>query len=459
MAGRWPKLLRDPVHNLIRFDDTALDRLLLKLIDCPEFQRLRRIKQLGFSELVFPGAVHSRFAHSIGVMWNTKRFLDRLAAASPGSADETHRSVVIVAALLHDLGHGPFSHAFEKITGERHEKRTAEIISVEDTEIHRCLAAYSDIPELAARVAALFSDESPAMSHTGENACPRHLQQVLSSQLDADRTDYLLRDGLCAGTEYGRFDLDWLMQHIIHDGARERLVLSSKARHAIEEYVFARYHMYQAVYFHKTTRAAEVMFKLLFRRFKTLLATCDDHARSGIVPECPTELLRVCEGNATLKDFLSLDDYGVSAFLKAATRCNDSTLCYLASGLLNRRLYKCVDATDASRDAPDRPGKFLVAMDRVLGQLGSALPVERETAFESDTPSDTPYRIYDPDDENPTTQIHIQLEMSEIQELSKRSEIVSALKRRISLLRYYFPAEIRNEVQIVANEHLKERVQ
>lgn len=457
MAGRWPKLLRDPVHNLIRFDDAPLDRLLLKLIDCSEFQRLRRIKQLGFSELVFPGAMHSRFAHSIGVMWNARQFLDHLACVKPGSVKEPHRSIVIIAALLHDIGHGPFSHAFEKVTGERHERRTVQIVQCEDTEVHRCLMSHRDIPDLAAEVSSVISDEVSLASQSGGVTCPVHLQQVVSSQFDADRTDYLLRDGLSVGAEYGQFDLAWLIQHVDVDSANERLVMQSKARHAVEEYVFARYHMYQAVYYHKTTRAAEVMFRLLFQRFSELLKIREVRDRTGVLPECPPELVRVVIGDATLADYLALDDHSISACLKAAARSDDKTLRYLARGLLNRSLFKCIDATDASSNA-DRIAEFKITAKREIERAGSELPVECEFALASDAPSDTPYRIYDPDDENPATQIHIRLDTGEIQELSKRSEIVNALKKRISLLRYYFPEEIRNEVESAANRQLREHL-
>ncbi len=116
MSGTWPKVIRDPVHNIIPFQDTPCDRLLLDLINTKEFQRLRRVKQLGASHLVFPGADHSRFAHSIGVMHTARKFLDCLVRTSPVELTEDLRTVVLSAALLHDTGHGPFSHAFENIT-------------------------------------------------------------------------------------------------------------------------------------------------------------------------------------------------------------------------------------------------------------------------------------------------------------------------------------------------------
>src|SRR5579864_4141383 len=126
MTSKWPKVVCDPVHSLITFEDADCDKLLLSLINTKEFQRLRRIKQLGMSEFVFPGANHSRFAHSIGVMHLARQFLNRLGQLGEKIGEE-EQTIVLSAALLHDLGHGPFSHAFEKITNEDHEERTLEI--------------------------------------------------------------------------------------------------------------------------------------------------------------------------------------------------------------------------------------------------------------------------------------------------------------------------------------------
>jgi len=123
MSTKWPKLLHDSIHHLIPFEESDCDRLLLALINTREFQRLRRIKQLGFSETVFPGANHSRFAHCIGVLQMARVFLNRLRVLSKAVDDHAFK-VVTCAALLHDLGHGPFSHAFEKVTKDDHEKRT-----------------------------------------------------------------------------------------------------------------------------------------------------------------------------------------------------------------------------------------------------------------------------------------------------------------------------------------------
>jgi len=156
MGNSWPKLIRDPVHEIISFEDKPWDRLLLDLINAAEFQRLRRIKQLGMSEMVFPGANHSRFAHSIGVMHNARRFLTRIEQLVGKPVDEEQRTAVLSAALLHDLGHGPFSHTFEKITGENHEARTIEIICG-NTDVNRVLRRHDR--SLPAKLRQFFDED------------------------------------------------------------------------------------------------------------------------------------------------------------------------------------------------------------------------------------------------------------------------------------------------------------
>lgn len=188
--------------------------------------------------------------------------MNRLRHLNQQLTEDLHESVVVVGALLHDLGHGPFSHAFEKVTKIKHERRTVEIILDRSTEIHEALSSYEPISDLPYRVAALFPEGIEIARSACEHVeCPKPLADVVSSQLDADRTDYLLRDSHSCGAEYGRFDLGWLLEHLYFDGENQRLYLSHKAHRTLEEYVFARYHMYQSVYFHKTIRAAEVMLR------------------------------------------------------------------------------------------------------------------------------------------------------------------------------------------------------
>jgi uncharacterized protein len=445
MSGSWPKIIRDPVHDIITFDDTPCDRLLLNLINTVEFQRLRRIKQLGMSELVFPGANHSRFSHSIGVMNTARKFLDRVEKVSGARLPEGHRTAVLAASLLHDVGHGPFSHTFEKISGESHEARTLQIIADDSTEVHDRLAKHD--PNLPSMLAAFF-DEDMEESIRDAVIAP-HLTQVVSSQLDADRFDYLLRDSHATGTEYGRYDLNWLMEHLHLDGELHRFYLSHKALMAAEGYVFARYHMYRTVYFHKTTRAAEIMLRLLFRRYKEMLdpAGSKDSGKS-CVPDALPSIVAAFSGKTSLGQYLSLDDNAVSEFLKACARADDPILQMLGSGLVGRKLFKAVEASEAQ---PVAVGKFTAGATKILQESG----LDPNYSLVYDTPGDTPYEPYDPDENKPATQIYIETTLGTIRELSAQSKPVRQLTERYTLLRYYFPECIRTKIDDLAKQTLQ----
>jgi len=463
MTKPWSKLIRDPVHNIIPFEDTPCDRLLLALINTREFQRLRRIKQLGFTDMVFPGGNHSRFAHSIGVMHTARLFLDRIQRLYGKRTTDEHRMLVTVAALLHDVGHGPFSHAFEKVTGDDHERRTLEIIRDDATEVHQKLR---EIDKRLPEQIGSFFDKNINEDDWEDADLPAFLTQVVSSQLDADRFDYLIRDSAATGTEYGDFDLRWLLQHLyVKDvkvprghrkkgteaEARERgrFYLSSKAVFAAESYVFARYHMYRTVYFHKTTRAAEVMLRLVFGRYRDLLAETTAQAkRQKIVPGVPAVMLDAFADTKrpiALQEFLLLDDFSVTEFLKCCGNSADSWLQQLGRGLVDRKLYKAVDATDAI-DYGSAIGHFTAQAREKVRALG----LDPDLAFVDDTPADTPYKPYDPDSEKPASQIYIENSLGQLRELSTMVEAVDSLKKKYTLVRYYFPESIREAMDGIA---------
>lgn len=441
MSDTWPKVIRCPVHNIIPFEDQDCDRLLLALINTKEFQRLRRIKQLGLSELVFPGADHSRFAHSIGVMYVARRVLDRVAQLCSKRVTDDQRIVVLAAALLHDIGHGPFSHAFEKITGDKHESRTLEIITSEETEVNRILKAVdSGLPDRLK----VFFDENIDEEDRQEAEIPVFLAQVVSSQLDADRFDYLLRDSYSTGAEYGRFDIEWILQHLGVDDEKGRFFLGRKALYAGETYVFARYHMYRSVYYHKTTRAAEVMLRLLFRRFKERLkAAADEEARKQIVPDAPPAVCRAFSATVPLNEYLLLDDHTLTEFAKACTKSSDRVLAELASGLLHRQLFKATDVTDSLS-----PG--VVQFSEKAKEIIAAAGLETDFAYAHDAPSDTAYKLYNPDAEEPATQIYVETASGNHQELSERSDSVKQLTKKYTLVRYYYPASVRDKIRAEA---------
>src|SRR3954452_13715168 len=251
------KIIRDPVHDVIAFRlDRSADALLFRLLNCVEFQRLRRIRQLGMASLAYPGADHSRYSHSLGVMQTARRIIEQLCR-SFYIADED-QLLCLTAALVHDLGHGPFSHVFERVSGVHHEALTQQVLLDEDSEVNQVLVAHDRA--LPRRVADLLNCR-PSRNYFCD---------LLSSQLDADRLDYLLRDNLMTGSQYGDYDLGWLLHALTVDTASDRLAVTFKGVSAVEAYLQSRYHMYRNVYFHKVVRSAEGMVKLALQRAKRL---------------------------------------------------------------------------------------------------------------------------------------------------------------------------------------------
>ena len=317
------KVIRDPVHDVVALDpDDAVEGLLFELLNAREFQRLRRIRQLGMASLAYPGADHSRYSHSLGVMQTARRMLGRLA--DEVDVTQADRLVVLAAALLHDLGHGPFSHVFERVTGIHHERLTGRVINDPASEVHQILIRRDvTLPE---RVVGLLNASEPTWQ-----------KDVLSSQLDADRLDYLLRDNHHTGSRYGGYDLTWLIQTLTV--SHGRLAVLPKGQSAVEAYLMARYHMYKNVYFHKVVRAAEGMVTLILRRAKSL----------GEAGELTWPGGAGCVGKAlagerlTMRELLDLDDAAVTQCFKVWAGGPDELLARLCRDLLDRRVFKTIE--------------------------------------------------------------------------------------------------------------------
>ena len=278
---------------------------------------------------------------------------------------------------------------------------------------------------------------------------PSVLIQIVASQLDADRFDYLQRDSHATGADYGRFDWKWLIHHLDIDRERGRFYLNAKALAEAERYVFARYHMYRTVYFHKTSRAVEVMLRLIFRRFKEL----DELAGPGLdlqslVPGAPATVLSVFSERPPLPVYLALDDHAMTELFKACARGQDPLLKELGAGLVNRKLYKAVDVTYVP---PKAAAEFEAAAVDAIRRAG----LDPAYALVADSPSDTPYKPYDPDAQKPVNQILVASPTGGWQEISQASRSVSTIQKEYSLLRYYFPERIRGMVLSIAEEHLK----
>jgi uncharacterized protein len=321
-----PRVFRDPVHGLVRLGgaDAALGRVL----DTRAVQRLRRIRQMGFASLVYPGAEHSRFGHALGAYHVAARVADSL-----GLRDEVARDVK-AAALLHDIGHGPFSHAWELALGGGSHEAWGRRIVAEDRELRAALAGVAaNLPEA---LDGLF----------GGTYRPGFAAKLISSQLDVDRMDYLLRDAHYAGVGYSAYDLDWVIHALRIEAVRtgddpEDLVIDyRRGMNAVEQYLFGRFYMYAQVYYHKTVRAAEWMFLKALQRFADL-------AKDGRAPAGLPTAARMARGEeVSVEDYLGLDDAHLSCALDAWAAGADSVLRDLSARLVARHLFKTVEAGD-----------------------------------------------------------------------------------------------------------------
>lgn len=305
------RVFRDAIHNYIHVDH----QLILDLINSTAMQRLKRIKQLGGIHQVYPSAEHSRFTHSLGVYAIVCRMLKE--SIIKDYLDDYQQLTVMVAGLLHDLGHGPFSHCFEHIFHLNHEQYTTKIIR-QDREIHDLLE--NCVTGLSEDVCAVIEKKHPDSI----------LIQMISSQLDCDRMDYLLRDSYFTGTTYGHFDLARLLRVIqVKDG---KIVYKQSGVQAIENYILARYHMYWQVYYHPTTRCYEQILIAIFQRIQDLY-------NEGCLAEDVEYLLPFLKGSVTVEDYLILDESICFYYMRKWCDSSDIVLKDLAFRFLNRKLF------------------------------------------------------------------------------------------------------------------------
>ncbi|MDT7540124.1 MAG: uncharacterized protein QOE33_28 [Acidobacteriota bacterium] len=415
------RISRDPVHNIIRLrTDTREGRLMIDLVDAREFQRLRRIKQLGLALFTYQGAEHSRFTHSLGVLHLITRVLDRLSETY--KIDEEDRAAARAAALLHDIGHGSFSHVFETVLGFHHEEWTVRAVLDESTEINQILRDFS--PRLPARVASIIEGKFR----------PAFLAQLVSSQLDCDRMDYLLRDSLMTGAKYGIFDLEWIINALAIDEEHDRLYVTARGLYAVEEYLQARYYMFRQVYFHRTLRSAEVVLRSVLSRALELVAAGE---QVWCAPGTAFEKV-LNRQPLTVTDHLEMDDSDVLFHLKQWQRAADPVLSDLARRFVARRLFKAIDL-----DMPqDERADFIDAARNAVSRAG----FDPRYYFNEDQAGDVPYYNYYTA-KGPT---HIYVEdgyaRPRVREISEVSEAVRGLQQGYELHRACFPPEVKTEV-------------
>lgn len=417
------RIYRDPVHNIIRISaDTTEGRLMVRLIDTPEFQRLRRIKQLGLALYTYQGAEHSRFAHSLGVLHLMMRVLDRLSETYPIAEED--RTISCAAALLHDIGHGPFSHVMEKVLGFHHEAWTVQAVRSEATEVGQVLGAYS--AEMPGRVASIIEGTFR----------PAFLAQLVSSQLDVDRMDYLLRDSLMTGAKYGLYDLEWIINALAVDQQTDRIYVSARGIFAVEEYLQARYYMFRQVYFHRTLRSAEAVLRSALRRALELIEAGEEvWCAPGTAFE---KVLR--RASLTLEDHLEMDDSDVLFHVKQWQRAADPILRDLSRRFIGRRLFKAIDL-----DMPEEErDSFLMAARASIERAGFS----SDYYFVEDHASDASHVYYTAEGVDPNARIYVEdgYARPRIREISEVSDAVRGLQRNHRLHRVCFPPEAKEAV-------------
>lgn len=410
------KVFRDPVHDYIHVQH----KVILDLINSREFQRLRRIKQTGASLFTFHGAEHSRFSHSLGVYEVSRRICDKFQRNYPscepndGLWDDSERLVVLCAALLHDIGHGPYSHTFEKIFNTNHEELTIQIILSDKTEINQILSTVStDFPE---KVASVIQKKYPNPQ----------VVQLISSQIDADRMDYLLRDAYHTGVNYGRFDISRILRVI--RPYKNGICFTYSGMHAVEDYIMSRYQMYMQVYFHPVSRGMEVILTHLLKRASDCYNTPPYPLKNNA-----TFLIPFFENNWDLEDYLRLDDGVLTTYFNLWLDEDDPILSDLANRFLNRKPFKSVAFDHVNN------GAIIAEMTSLIEQVG--FDATYYTAINNSY--DLPYDFYRPDSVHPRTQIELMERNGHLVELSTVSYLVASITGRSGGdERLYFPKEM-----------------
>lgn len=320
------KVLKDPVHSYIHINY----EVVWNCLDSKEFQRLRRIRQLGGDFQVYPTAEHSRFSHSLGVYEIVRRMVTEIKSLSM-ELSEYDKICVMLAGLLHDVGHGPFSHAFEHITNHSHEDYTAKII-LGETELNQVLTEVS--PRLPENIVSIIEHNHPNDI----------LNQIISGQLDADRMDYLLRDSYFSATSYGQFDLERILRTMRVrkiDENKKALVVKYTGIHSVEDYIMARYQMYWQVYYHPVARSYEAVFIQLFNRLKDIFKDNKEYFSDMKV------LIPFLEKNVvSVEEYFKLDENSLLYCCSLIQDKDDKIAADLARRLQNRRLFEYVDYSE-----------------------------------------------------------------------------------------------------------------
>jgi HD superfamily phosphohydrolase len=381
------KVFKDPIHKYVH----VKDQLIWDLIKTKEFQRLRRIKQLGTLYLAFHTAEHSRFGHSLGVYEIVRRMIDE-SFVGREAWNNKDRPLALCAALLHDLGHGPFSHSFEKIFNTDHEAFTQEIIT-----------GNTEVNEVLSRVSETFPQEvADVINKTHKN---KLVISMISSQIDADRMDYLQRDAYFTGVSYGTFDMERILR--LMRPSKDEVLIKESGMHAVENFIMSRYQMYWQIYFHPVSRGGEVLLNNYLKRVKQLYK--EDYQFKMY----PKEFIPFFEGTITIDQYVELDEVTVLFYLKKWIHEEDEILSDLARRFINRDLFKYIPFD----------GSIITITE--LQDLFIEGGIDPEYYFVSEAFSDLPYD-YDRPGSN-RQPIHLLRRNGSIKEISSQSLVISSI--------------------------------
>ncbi|KXX72662.1 phosphohydrolase [Flammeovirga sp. SJP92] len=310
------KMINDPIYGFVTIDS----ELILELVNHPIFLRLTRIKQMGTSSVVYPGAQHTRFSHALGAMHLMKLALESLKRKGT-KISKKEKEAAMIAILLHDLGHGPFSHSLEHILINVHHEELTSLL------MHKLNAEFDGALNLALSIF--------------EGTYKRNFfHRLVSSQLDMDRLDYLQRDCFFSGVVEGSVGADRIIRML--DVHNDEIVVLEKGIYSIDRFLNARRMMYWQVYLHKTGLAAEIMLQSIVRRAKKLVQegkvrVCDPDLKFFLTNEFTKKDFK--QDDQLLEHFLQLDDYNIWAAIKQWKNSGDKVLDFLIDGLINRKLF------------------------------------------------------------------------------------------------------------------------
>lgn len=393
------KVFRDPIHGYVRVQYKVIwDCIITK-----EMQRLRRVKQLGSTSFVYHTGEHSRFAHSLGVYEIVRRMISEVSDLA-NCLTEYEKICVMLAGLLHDVGHAPFSHSFESITKTNHEYYTMQLIK-SNSQIADVLDKYDT--NLKNDICSIIDG-----SYHNQILC-----QLISSQLDADRMDYLLRDSYFTGTAYGQFDLERVLRTM--RVCQDKLVIKQSGIHTIEDYIMARYHMYWQVYYHNVSRSFEAVLNRLFTRLRDL-----SQYDNTYLEKYPMYKALLSKEVLSNDEFFLLDDGCCWYSFILMQQDEDKVLADLAQRIIERNLFGFKD---------------IAYCQEIKNKLiNSNYPIEYY--LYTDQQKQSPYKPYS---KNPSHYIWILQQDGTVEELSKVSNIVSSIcNDQTSDEKVFYPKEI-----------------